>query len=466
MASSSSFPSRNPLNYQGTNATNPPQQYAFDRAPTIYDWETFNIGDEWLDTSASPKVWYKLVQKSRQPNADINARAVWFPITSQKTNDLSSLTGNTGGAIAPDSTGTINILGADGEIEVAGSGNTLTISLIGTEGETAIQSIIPDSGDTVVALDDGSIKISGGTNISTAGSTANVMQVNLSGQVAVANGGTGHGTFTAYSLIAAGTTGTGAFQNTGTPGVSGTVLTSNGPTSLPTWQKNDASTSVNQQVFTYTGSTQTYTPTAGLSYAIVEVLGGGGGGGGAAGTASTTNAAGGGGGAGGYAKTVLSASTIGSSQTITIGGGGTGASAGNNPGTAGGSSSFGSLCAASGGAGGAGTPSGGYTYSVGGAGGVGTTGSFLANGSPGMGGFGFRNSEVICFAIQGTGGSSLYGGGAAAVSVAGASAAGNNATNYGSGGSGGANASGSGQNLSAVGGGSGSNGVIIVTEFY
>jgi hypothetical protein len=52
----------------------------------------------------------------------------------------------------------------------------------------------------------------------------------------VAGGGTGNTTFTAYSIIAAGTTSTGAFQNVSGVGTAGQVLTSNGASALPTWQ--------------------------------------------------------------------------------------------------------------------------------------------------------------------------------------------------------------------------------------
>lgn len=52
----------------------------------------------------------------------------------------------------------------------------------------------------------------------------------------VAGGGTGLATTTAYGVIHGGTTATGNFQNSGTPGASGTVYTSTGATSLPTWQ--------------------------------------------------------------------------------------------------------------------------------------------------------------------------------------------------------------------------------------
>ena len=53
--------------------------------------------------------------------------------------------------------------------------------------------------------------------------------------VDVAHGGTGNTTFTAYTLLCAGTTATGIFQNVINVGTSGQVLTSNGAGALPTW---------------------------------------------------------------------------------------------------------------------------------------------------------------------------------------------------------------------------------------
>ncbi len=61
--------------------------------------------------------------------------------------------------------------------------------------------------------------------MSYAGKVANVVQ-----------GGTGDASFSAYSLIAGGTTTTGALQNISGVGTSGQVLTSNGASALPTWQ--------------------------------------------------------------------------------------------------------------------------------------------------------------------------------------------------------------------------------------
>lgn len=51
----------------------------------------------------------------------------------------------------------------------------------------------------------------------------------------VEEGGTGAITFTAYSVITAGTTATGGFQNVVGLGSSGQVLTSAGAAALPTW---------------------------------------------------------------------------------------------------------------------------------------------------------------------------------------------------------------------------------------
>lgn len=52
----------------------------------------------------------------------------------------------------------------------------------------------------------------------------------------VTKGGTGAGSFTAYGVLLAGTTGTGAFQNVSGLGTAGQALVSNGAGAAPTWQ--------------------------------------------------------------------------------------------------------------------------------------------------------------------------------------------------------------------------------------
>lgn len=78
---------------------------------------------------------------------------------------------------------------------------------------------------------------------------------------------------------------------------------------------------LNRQVFTSSG---TYTPTTGMTYCLVEIIGGGGGGGGCQATNSTQFCVSGGGGGGEYASGIFTISAIGSSQTVTIGAGGAG----------------------------------------------------------------------------------------------------------------------------------------------
>jgi len=81
------------------------------------------------------------------------------------------------------------------------------------------------------------------------------------GTLPVPSGGTGNTTFTAYSVICAGTTATGVFQNVVGVGTAGQVLTSNGAAALPTWNTPSEGTIVNQ-------NTNTVTMAAGSQYFI------------------------------------------------------------------------------------------------------------------------------------------------------------------------------------------------------
>lgn len=92
--------------------------------------------------------------------------------------------------------------------------------------------------------------------------------------VTVPLGGTGNTTFTAYSVICAGTTATGTFQNVSGVGTAGQVLTSNGAAALPTWQAvasltgatfNTQSTTLTT---TFSATSSSYTDVTGLSVSI------------------------------------------------------------------------------------------------------------------------------------------------------------------------------------------------------
>ena len=78
----------------------------------------------------------------------------------------------------------------------------------------------------------------------------------------VANGGTGSTTFTAYTVICAGTTSTGAFQNVASVGTSGQGLTSSGAGSLPVFDDLGG--------YTFNWQGQSSNPADSTTYAIVN----------------------------------------------------------------------------------------------------------------------------------------------------------------------------------------------------
>lgn len=271
----------------------------------------------------------------------------------------------------------------------------------------------------------------------------------------VAKGGIGRATQTAYAVICGGTTSTAAQQSVASVGTANQVLTSNGAGALPTFQDisvTGAITSVVSQVFTANG---TYTPTSGMVYCKIEVIGGGGAGGGANTTTAAQYSNGGGGGSGEYASGIFDAATVGASQTVTIGAAGTGVSAGT--GGSGGTSSVGALITAGAGAGGSASgASASPNLGVAGAGGSGGSGGdFRCNGQ-----YGFYGSQLAAtgtWCIGGKGGSSQYGAGGRNVFAS----AGAAATGYGAGGGGASNF----QSTSATAGGNGTPGIVVITEY-
>lgn len=107
---------------------------------------------------------------------------------------------------------------------------------------------------------------------------------------------------------------------------------------------------LNVQIFTSSGM---YTPTSGMTKAIVEVQGAGAGTGGAPATGSGAFSGSPGASSGSYAKCLLTAAQVGASQTVTIGAAGAAGSGVSFPSTGGngGTSSFGSLISCPGGVG-------------------------------------------------------------------------------------------------------------------
>lgn len=212
--------------------------------------------------------------------------------------------------------------------------------------------------------------------------------------------------------------------------------------------------STKNQVFINSG---TYTPTPGMVYCQIEVLAGGGGGGGAVNTTGGgENSFGAGGGGGEYARGIFSAAAVGASVAVTIGAGGA-SNVGTTGGT-GGASQIGLLISCVGGTGGASLQyAGGPQQIAGGLGGTGGSGGdFRTAGQNGEEG----NANLY----GGAGANSQYGsGGNSSVNYvnSGIPVGGQQGMGYGSGGGGGANSN----NLTAVGGGLGTSGIIIIQEY-
>lgn len=198
----------------------------------------------------------------------------------------------------------------------------------------------------------------------------------------------------------------------------------------------------------------TWTKPANLSYISVEEVGAGGGGG----STTNNNEGAGGGGGGEYATKIIQASSLGATETVTVGIGGTGIVVGGEAGRAGLATSFGSLVTAAGGSGG----TGGATTSSGGAGGTGGTGGDVKI-PGGKGGTGSLISSTDDITVGGSGGDSILGSGAVSnMSVPASPTSGTDGQSYGGGGSGASSAS----STANIVGGNGKSGVVIVTEYY
>tara|TARA_Y100000004_G_scaffold83592_1_gene93843 strand:+ start:765 stop:1547 length:783 start_codon:yes stop_codon:yes gene_type:complete len=193
------------------------------------------------------------------------------------------------------------------------------------------------------------------------------------------------------------------------------------------------------QVFTSSG---TWTKPSGLTRVRVYVTGGGGGG---KGRRSDGSEGGTGGCAGGTAIKTIEASSLGSTETVTIGAGSSGVTNTDNNASQGGTSSFGSHCSA-----------------TGGMGGDRPTGSPYLDGGIGSGGdINIRGSSVVTSRetvddAGSPGGDSFFGGGGRSAKTDGTYAHGGHGQ-YGSGGGGG-NTSGN--------GGNGGAGIVYVEQFF
>lgn len=225
--------------------------------------------------------------------------------------------------------------GASSQFVAGWSGYIANIGA-GTATITPTTSTINGAATLALATNQSALVVSDGTNY-----RALIFQ---GGILPVANGGTGASSLTANNVLLG--NGTSAVQFVA-PGTSGNILTSNGTTWASAAPAAGGGKAADQQVFTSSG---TWTKPSGFSakaYAFIQAWGAGGG---AARQGVANTAAGGGG--GGYSERWILLSSLGATETVTIGAGGAGRSGSTGNGSAGGNTTFGSLVTAYGGGGG------------------------------------------------------------------------------------------------------------------
>jgi C1q domain len=225
--------SPNPLAYTGINTEVNPGIVSVDRPPNSNDWQSFEPGNQWIDTSITPPDIYECQSVSGNQGTWVNL--------SSAASAVSQLTGNSG--IATEVSGNINVLGS-GNITTSGSGDTLTTSITGIipvdNGGTGastltIHDVIVGNGTSPVTLVPPSA--TSGIPLISQGSSSDP----TFGIATVPGGGTGVNSWSDLnSVLCTGTTMTGNLQSI-TSGVSGTVLTSNGVNVIPSWQATTSS---------------------------------------------------------------------------------------------------------------------------------------------------------------------------------------------------------------------------------
>lgn len=376
--------------------------------------------------------------------------AYWVRLSAGGSGNIVEFQPNSGtNPVVADPAGLVNVYGT-GSTTTVGSLNTLTVQLTGLT-----QYSIQSGGASSSQLNNIAPSATSGIPLVSQGSAAQP----IFGTAVVAGGGTGQTTLTANSILVGNGTNPITQIVNGTTGQILTAVTGGNPI----WATPSDISTIVIQTFTNSG---TYTPTSGMKYCIVEVVGGGGGGGGTTTTGAGEVSAGGGGGGGGYARGVLSAATIGVSKAVTVGAGGTAGTAAGGTGGTGGTSSLTTLVTATGGNGGAG----GAAYSNfiqatgggnGGSGG-GTNSSLNIDGSWGTDPFGFVGA-TYSYSTSGNGGASFFGGATRGTTQGGTGTS--NAAIAGKAYGGGGSGSGIGSSSTGVVGGAGGAGVVIITEF-
>ncbi len=147
----------NPLSYLGSDAQQPTNIKVTNRDPETSDLRNFYLGSWWLNTDTSDLFYLASLA---------NREATWINVSSSM-GGIMTLTADSGGAVSPDINGNINIIGDVTTVNIVGDPitNTLTVS---ADGSSLISSLTGNTGGAVFATA-GNINIIGSGSISVAG---------------------------------------------------------------------------------------------------------------------------------------------------------------------------------------------------------------------------------------------------------------------------------------------------------
>lgn len=213
------------------------------RAPSLTD-TNWPLGKRWIDTLDNAE--YVLTSFS----SSLGVVSANWALLGTATGALNTLTGDSGGAIAP-SAGNITLAGTAGQIATTGSGSTITFSLIGPytpatytahgvligEGSSSIVATTPGTNGQLLIGATGAdpafaTLTSSGSTITVTGG-ANTLNIDVTAPLNVAHGGTGLTTITAHDLLIG--NGTSALTLLAPSATSGVALISQGAASNPAY---------------------------------------------------------------------------------------------------------------------------------------------------------------------------------------------------------------------------------------
>lgn len=160
----------NPLSYMGVEPVQPPNLVAFNKSPTPNDSQNFNIGTLWLNETTQQV--YMLTNLAQNV-------ATWTLLAAGPGGDIETVTGNSGGAVGPDGSHNLNLIGDGTTIDIVGNPGTNTLTISAISGGIVVETLTGNSGGPVSPTA-GNINVVGGNNISSAGA-GSTLTVNVSG---------------------------------------------------------------------------------------------------------------------------------------------------------------------------------------------------------------------------------------------------------------------------------------------